>query len=72
MREAGSECEPPEDDTVVFAERWKAEHFVRQLGAKPFVCFVISNDQVLVFEKDVNPDGLRKIQEAITELIQED
>lgn len=57
---------------VVEIEQWKAEHFVRQLAAKPFACFVISGDQILVFETGLSQPELRRIQVAITELIQED
>ena len=70
MHEAGSESEPPENVTGI--EQWKAEQFLKQLACKPFLACVVSDGQILLFETGVSQDDLRKIQDAITELIQED
>lgn len=60
--------EPPSN--VVNAAEWKTEQFFRQLGCRPFVACVIGADgQVIVYEKSVTPDDLRKIVSVIEEIL---
>lgn len=63
---------PEAEDNVLSLDLEKSRKFLNLLAEDPFVAVVVTDGEVRVFSKDIEPDHLDRIKSVLSDLSREE